>query len=223
MIVESIFQDLRIGLRSLARRPAFTLIAASSLALGIGLVATQFSLIDGVLLRGLPIADGQRLMHVGRQDPQNPDPTAWDSIPYRDYYVILERQTSFEALAAVNEFSTMNLSGGGRVPSSRAGALASANLLDVLGVHPLLGRWFTEAEDRPGQSLKVVISHQLWLDEFQGEPGAIGQPLTVNGEPGVIIGVMPPHFVFPVLQQVWINLRASAASSSPGRAHACSR
>ena len=110
----------------LSRRPAFTLIAASSLALGIGLVATQFSLIDGVLLRGLPIADGQRLMHVGRQDSQNSDPTVWEGIPYRDYYVILERQTSFEALAAVNEFSTMNLSGGGRVPSSRAGMHSSA-------------------------------------------------------------------------------------------------
>src|ERR1019366_9904734 len=72
MIFESIIQDLRIGLRIVGRRPGFALMAASSLALGIGLVATQFSLIDGVLLRGLPFNGAQRLMHIARADPQQP-------------------------------------------------------------------------------------------------------------------------------------------------------
>jgi|CZKI01.1.fsa_nt_gi hypothetical protein len=79
MVIESFLQDLRVGLRMLARRPAFSLMAASSLALGIGLVATQFSLIDGILLRGLPISEAQRLMHVSRADPQRSDPSSWQS------------------------------------------------------------------------------------------------------------------------------------------------
>ena len=102
MIIESFFQDLRVGLRMLTHRPAFSLVAASSLALGIGLVATQFSLIDGVMLRGLPIADAQRLMHVSRADPQRSDDSSWQSVPYRDYLVLRERQTVFESLAGIN-------------------------------------------------------------------------------------------------------------------------
>src|ERR1019366_5923271 len=208
MIVESFLRDLRIGARTLARRPAFTLMAATSLALGIGLVATQFSLIDGVLLRGLPISDGQRLLHVARSVPQSNDPSVWEGVPYRDFLVLKERQTSFETLAGVNERS-VNISGLGLSPSNRMGALCSANLLEVLGVRPVLGRWFTAEEDKPGRPLMVVISCPLWQEEFHGDPGVLGQPLSVNGEPGTIIGVMPQHFAFPVVQQLWTNLRAS--------------
>jgi predicted permease len=208
MIFESFLQDLRVGLRVLAHRPAFTLMAASSLALGIGLVATQFSLIDGVLLRGLPISDAQRLMHVSRADPQQGNRSAWQPVPYRDYLVLRDRQTVFESLAGMNGFS-LNLSGGGRIPSNHLGALCSANLLDVLGVQPMLGRWFTPEEDRPGRPLLIVLSHALWQEEFGADPGVLGKALNVNGEPGTVIGVMPPHFAFPVAQQVWTNLRAA--------------
>ncbi|HMD61222.1 MAG TPA: ABC transporter permease [Opitutaceae bacterium] len=208
MIFESFLQDLRIGLRMLVRRPSFSLIAAASLALGIGLVATQFSLIDGVLLRGLPISDAQRLMHVSRADPHQGIQSPWQAVPYRDYLVLRDRQTVFESLAAMNEFS-LNLSGGGRIPSNHFGALCSANLLEVLGVQPMLGRWFTPGEDKPGMPLLIVLSHALWQEEFGSSPGALGLPLSINGEPGTVIGVMPPRFVFPVQQQLWTNLRAA--------------
>jgi putative ABC transport system permease protein len=208
MIFESFIQDLRIGLRMLIRRPSFSLMAASSLALGIGLVATQFSLIDGVLLRGLPITDAERLMHVSRADPQQSDPGAWQSVPYRDFLVIRDRQTVFESLAGVNEFS-LNLSGGGRIPTNHMGALSSANLLDVVGVQPMLGRWFSAEEDKPGGPLMIVLSHALWQEEFGSDPGVLGRALSINGEPGTVIGVMPPHFAFPVVQQLWTNLRAA--------------
>ena len=133
MTFESFLQDLRVGFRILVRRPAFSLMAALSLALGIGLVATQFSLIDGIMLRGLPISGAERLMHVARADPQQGGAFGWQSVAYRDYLALAERQTSFESLAAVNEMN-LNLSGSGRIPSTRFGALSSANLLDVLGV-----------------------------------------------------------------------------------------
>jgi putative ABC transport system permease protein len=209
VIFESFLQDLRVGIRLLARRPAFTLMAASSLALGIGLVATQFSLIDGVMLRGLPIADAQRLMHVARADPQHSSGgQSWQSVPYRDFLEFRERQTVFESLAGANEIS-VNLSGKGRLPTNHFGAFCTADTLDVLGIQPMLGRWFTPEEDKPGRPLMIVLSHTVWQDEFGSDPAVLGQPLSVNGEPGTVIGVMPPRFGFPVVQQVWTNLRAA--------------
>ena len=140
MTFESFLQDLRVGFRILVRRPAFSLMAALSLALGIGLVATQFSLIDGIMLRGLPISGAERLMHVARADPQQGGAFGWQSVAYRDYLALAERQTSFESLAAVNEMN-LNLSGirpdtlhplrgaQQREPARRAGRAADARPL----------------------------------------------------------------------------------------------
>lgn len=179
--------------------------AAFSLALGIGLVSTQFSLIDGILLRGLPVPDAERLMHVSHRPPNGED-GYWMPVPYRDYLQLRERQDVLEATAAVT-VGGFNLSGQGRIPSHQAGAFASANLLDVLGVSTALGRWFSAEEDVPGQPLLAVISHALWVEEFGGDPAVLGRPLTVNGEPGTIIGIMPPKFSFPGNQRLWINMR----------------
>ncbi len=208
MLIESFLQDLRVGLRMLVSKPAFSLVAAASLALGIGLVATQFSLIDGVLLRGLPIAGAERLMHIAHADPQQGGSGPWQAVPYRDFLALRERQTGFESLAGVNEIS-LNLSGRGRLPSNHLGAFCSANLLDVLGIQPMLGRWFSAQEDEPGRPLMIVLSHAVWQAEFGSDPGALGQAISINGESGTVIGVMPPHFAFPVAQELWTNLRAA--------------
>jgi putative ABC transport system permease protein len=201
--------DLKFAFRQLLRRPGFTLLAACSLALGIGLVTTQFSLIDAILLRGLPIPDAQRLVHVSRLNPQTLDSNAWESVPYRDYLLFREQQTSLRSLAAVTQIG-LNLSGGERVPSHQQGARASANLLDVLQVRPQLGRWFDPDEDQPGQPLVVVLSHGLWQEAFGGDPGVLGRAVNINGEVGTIVGVMPPQFTFPIQQRLWINLRAAS-------------
>ena len=199
---------LRFALRLLYRQPGFSLIAAFSLALGIGLVATQFSLIDGILLRGMPLPDAQHLLHIARQDPKNSDSQYWELLPNRDYLALRERQTSFQSLAAT-QWLGLNLSGPGLVPSRQTGALSSANLLDVLGIQPMLGRWFTVAEDQPGQPLFVILSYKLWQVEFGAAPGVLGRTVTINGETGTIIGVMPPKFTFPGDQNLWTNLRAT--------------
>jgi len=190
--------------------------AALSLALGIGLVATQFSLVDTVLLRGLPVPDADRIEHVAWQDPQRTDAALWQPVPYRDYLAIRDRQTSFESLAAANQLG-MNLSGPDRMPSNQFGAYATASLLDVFSVKPLLGRWFNAEEDKPGRPLLVVLSSALWKDEFAADPGVVGRPLNINGEPGTIIGVMPPHFTFPSAQRLWVNLRASSEGDPRAR------
>lgn len=198
--------SLRYALRLVARQPGFSFLAAFSLALGIGLVATQFSLIDGILLRGLPAPDAQRIMHVAFVDPQNADRGYWQAVSTRDYLAIREQQTSLESLAA-HAYLGLNLTGNGRLPSHHAGALVTHNYLGVLGLQPLLGRWFTAEEDQAGKPLLIVLSHQLWQEEFGSSPACLGQPLTVNGTPGTIIGVMPAKFSIPGNTRLWINLR----------------
>jgi putative ABC transport system permease protein len=197
--------DLVFALRQLRSRPAFTLAAALSLALGIGLVATQFSLIDAVLLRGLPVPDTDDLYHVAYQDPKSSDLNRWQVLAHRDYLALGERQTSFQTLAAT-QWSGVNLSGPDLMPSRHTGCFTTANLLEVLRVQPMLGRWFTPEENRPGQPLAVVLSHALWQDQFGASPAALGRAVTVNGTPATVIGVMPPKFTFPGYEGLWVNL-----------------
>lgn len=199
---------LKFALRQILQRPAFSLMAAFSLALGIGLVATQFSLIDGILLRGIAAPDAQRIMHIGRLNPQSSDRSEWESIPYRDFLAIRERQTSFSTLVGSTTLG-MNLSAAGRIPSHHPGGLVTSEVPELLGVQPMLGRWFTAEEDLPGKPTLIVLSHKLWQEEFASDPSVLGQSLTVNGQTGTIIGVMPPHFSFTTVERLWINLRPS--------------
>lgn len=199
---------LRYAARQLLKSPGFTLTAVASFALGIGLVATQFSLIDAVLLRGMPLPDVGHLYHIGWQVPKTGESERWDVLPHRDYLLLRERQQSFEQVAAT-QWLGLNLSGPGRVPTRHTGCLASANLLEVVRMAPMLGRWFTAAEDRPGQPLFIVLSHALWQEQFAGAATVLGSHVSINGEPGVIIGVMPPKFGFPGTADLWINLRAT--------------
>lgn len=202
--------DFLFALRQLRLRPAFTVAAALSLALGIGLVATQFSLIDGVLLRGLPLPEIRTLYHLAYQDPQSADRNRWQVLPHRDFAALAERQTSFEQIAAT-AWIPANLSGPGRVPSRHTGSFATANLLDVVHVRPMLGRWFQPEENHLGQPLLVVLSHNVWQQQFSGDPGVLGRAVNVNGEPATVIGVMPPKFTIPGYEDLWMNLRINPA------------
>lgn len=202
--------DLRFAFRILLKSPGYTAIAAASFALGIGLVATQFSLIDAVLLRGMPLPDAGHLYHIGWQAPKTSDVERWEVLPHRDYLLLRERQTVFESLAAT-QWLGLNLSGADRVATRHTGSLASGNLLEVLRMQPMLGRWFTPEEDRAGQPLFVVLSHTLWREQFAESADVLGRQVNVNGEPGTIIGVMPAKFAFPGSAELWINLRPVAA------------
>ena len=200
------FLEFRFALRQMMKSPGFTLTAVVSFALGVGLVATQFSLIDAVLLRGMPLPDAGHLYHIARQIPKSGDRDQWDVLPYRDFLQLRERQTAFESVAAT-QWLGLNLSGPNLVPSRHTGCLATANLPSVVRTPPMLGRWFTEEEDRPGQPLFIILSHAIWQDQFAGSPDVLGSKVNINGEPGTIIGVMPPRFEFPGSAEIWTNLR----------------
>ncbi len=188
----SLTRDLRIGLRMLGRKPAFTALAVLTLALGIGANSAIFSVVEGVLLAPLPGASADRLVQVWNKYPLMNLPQASVSIP--DY---LDRRAGVEAFeeSALYNLRSFNLVSDGP-PARVLGMRATASLFPLLQVTPPLGRAFTEEEDSPGQENVVVLSHGLWQQRFGGDLSIVGQTVRLNGEPHQVLGVMPEGFAF---------------------------
>ena len=192
--MRTLIQDLRYGLRLLARSPGFTAIALLTLTLGIGATAAIFSVVDAVLLRALPYREPQRLVSVfedagARGFPRNTPAPA----NYADWKA---QAHVFEDVAAVAD-RVFSLTGSGSDPDEVLGAGVTGNLFSVLGAKPALGRAFLPEEDRPGAAHVAVLSHGLWKRRFGADPGLVGREIMMNGEKRIVIGVMPPGFSYP--------------------------
>jgi len=184
---DEMFQDLRFGLRMLAKNPGFTLIAIFTLALGIGANAAIFSLVNAVLLRPLPAPHPEHLVTLNRGNGLG------DPLSHPDFLALRERNEVLSGLAAytLTELSFGNGSRGEMV----VGELVSGNYFETLGVRPALGRAFLPEEDRvPGERPVVVISHNFWRTRFDGDPGVIGGTITLNNHRFTIVGVAPAGF-----------------------------
>ena len=201
--MDSILNDVKYALRGLRNSPTVTVIAVVALSLGIGLTTVMFSIVYGALHRGLPFEGGERIMHLERanlsQDINSMEVTIHD---YRHWR---ERQRSFNHLGAFYS-GTVTIRGTERAERYR-GAFMTANSFDVLGVQPILGRGFRDEEEQVGAPQVVLLGHQVWQERFGGAPDVLGQVVTINGEAGQVIGVMPEGFEFPLLQEVWVPLR----------------
>jgi predicted permease len=209
--MENLLKDLRYAFRSLVKRPGFTVVAILTLALGIGINTTVFSLANSVFLRQLPVASPQNLVWIF-SDRDNPN-------SYPEY---LEYQQQTELFDGVMAYDWVGLNLGSNGQSERVeGAVVSGNYFDVLGVKAELGRTFLPDEDKtPGASPVAVISHNLWQRRFNSDATVVGKSLVLNGVQFTIVGVAPPDFVgaeeaFP--RQVWIPLMMQA-SVRPGPA-----
>jgi predicted permease len=186
--VDSLLRDLRYAARTLIREPGFTVLAVLALALGIGATTAIFTVVDSVLLRPLPYKDPDRLV-VTLIGPEANGPMS-----PADYVDFKREAQSFTALSAA-QAGGMTLSEGDRPERVRALQLAT-DLLDVLGVPPMLGRTFVDGEDQPGRDQVVVMSHSLWQRRFGAQPSIIGRTIALEGRPYTVIGVMPPGFRF---------------------------
>ncbi|HLK17476.1 MAG TPA: ABC transporter permease [Bryobacteraceae bacterium] len=193
--MRTFLQDLRYGVRTLAKSPGFTAAALLTLTLGIGATAAIFSVVDAVLLRALPFRDPSRLVAIFEDIsrvgfPRNtPAPGN-----YADWKTL---NSVFTDVAAISE-NVYNLSGKGQEPERLEGAKATYNLFPILGVEPEVGRVFTAEEDRPGAPHVAVISHELWTRRFAADRGLIGRQILLNNEKYTVLGVMPPGFHFNV-------------------------
>jgi predicted permease len=198
--------DSRLALRVLLKDRAFTLIAVFVLALGICAVTTQFSVVNGVLLRGFSFPNADRLVSVNFIDPTQT--TAFGTtgqIASLDFDELQPAQRSFELMANYINGSTVNVTIAGN-PQRFTGAYISENFLRILGVAPVFGRDFTAADNRPGAEKVVLLSHQIWQREFGGAADVVGRSVRLNGKAATVVGVMPPGFSFPTNEQLWIPL-----------------
>jgi putative ABC transport system permease protein len=210
-----LWQDLRYGLRMLARNPAFTIVVVIALALGIGANSAIFSVVNTVLLRPLPYKNPDALVIVWDEQTHLGFPK--DTPSPANFLDWREQNTVFEGMAAMNERS-FNLTGAGE-PERLDGQRVSANLFSLLGVEPQLGRGFTAEEDKPGSRV-VILSHPVWQRRFGGDATIIGRALNLNGEAYTVVGVMPRGFEFPKPQvQVWVPIAFSAEEAAQRGSH----
>ncbi|MEO6004931.1 MAG: ABC transporter permease [Opitutus sp.] len=206
MFIETLFQDLRIGLRVLFKERGFCALAVTVLAMGICAVTTMFSVVNGVMLRGFSFPNAERLVSVQFIDPsQSTFFGVANQIFALDYQELAAHQTSFQSTAAYINGSTVNVTYNGN-PQRYTGAYVTNDFLKILGVAPVLGRDFTASDNAPGAVTVTLIGHNLWQRDFGSNPNIVGTAIRLNGKPATIIGVMPPGFGFPQNEEIWIPL-----------------
>jgi len=188
-MIETLLQDIRYGARVLAKHKGFTAVAVLTLGLGIGANTAIFSVVNELLLRPLPFPDAERLVMLWEVTPEGRRENTTSRANFRGWR---EQSTNFERMAAFSD-QRLSLTGGGN-PEEVSVQLATPELFRVLGVEPILGRGMTEEDIRPGAPEVAVLSYGLWQRRFGGDPQVVGRPITLNGAPCTVVGVLPAGF-----------------------------
>jgi len=192
--------ELLRSARGLLRRPGFLVVAGATLALGIGVNAAIFSIVDALLLQPLPYANADRLVSIYNVETKR-DRASGTTVP--DY---LDQRAQAQSLenAAVFQYAAVNLQGTG-VPERLIAVRATPSLFPTLGAQSLLGRAFGEDEAVAGRDRVVVLSHHAWMQRFGGDPAIVGRDLRLDGESWRVVGVMPAGFFFPSSEvELWM-------------------
>jgi len=225
--LESVFQDVRYGLRQLRKSPALSLAIVLSLAIGLGANTAIFALVDGALLKPLPVDDPDRLVmlewsSVGRYAPvgrvggspriveggRMQLPTFSEAV----YRAFAARQSAFASVIGFSSRTSMALSDGTGVTEVGV-QYVSANFFTGLGISPILGRSFLEEEDRRGQEPAVILSHRYWTGRLGGDRDVVGRSIRVNNAPARIVGIAPPGFFGLVIGE-WVDAYAPLSARS---------
>lgn len=200
--MNTFLHDVRYSLRLLAKNPGFTIVAALTLALGIGANTAIFSVINSVLLRPIPYPHAERIMVLNESTGPGQD----FAVALPDYVDWQKESKSFEYLACTHKESR-NLSGiPGRDPERVSTASVTRNFFDVIGVAPEIGRVFSEDEDKPGGPAMVILSDRVWRRAFNASPKILGQAITLHDQSFTVIGVMPPQMNSPQDSDAWLSL-----------------
>ena len=194
--MQTLWQDLRYGVRMLAKNRAFTAIAVLTLALGIGANTAIFSCINAWIIKPLPYPQPDRIIVFATHDKKN-GWTAERTTSTADFFDFQKQNTSFEQMTAWTDAS-LNLTGNGS-PELVDGGRVTWNFFDALGAKPILGRAFTPEDDRPGAPHVVILSEGLWQGRYAGDPKIIGRNITIGGAAYTVVGVMPGTFQFPLM------------------------
>ena len=200
---ESLLHDIRYGLRTFIKQPAFTIVAVLALALGIGANTAIFSVVNNVLLRPLPYRDADRLVTIW-ENKLSGDPSLRQDSPvqFNDW----RQQTQIFDKVAGWWYPQLNLTNPGREPQRVHAVDVTDDFFNVMGAQPVMGRTFLSGEEKPNTPFLAVISYDLWKTEFNSDPKVLEKTITLDGQPHSIIGVMPAGFEYPKDTQIWRNL-----------------
>jgi predicted permease len=209
--------DLRYSLRQLLKQPGFTIVVVLTLALGIGANTAIFSVVNAVLLKPLPFPAFRELVAVSMTDTREKIQTQRGSLSYPDFFDFREQNRTLSGIAVYCDriFALTNSQGA----TSARGIKGSADLFDVLGVKPVLGRSFVRDDENAGGGaggFKVILSHDFWNKNFGGDLNVLGRTIELDRRKHTVIGVMPPRFQFPIqAEQIdfYVTIAEDASSS----------
>jgi len=194
----TLLQDLKYGMRMLAKNPGFTAVAVLTLALGIGANTAIFSLVNAIILRPLPYPDSARIVTIWETEPSGPGNLYPDTGP--DFVDWKAQNQVFDEIGAA--FVSRAALTGTAEPLQLQGFEVSPEIFQLLGTQPMLGRNFTADETQPGHDSVVILSYGLWQRAFGGQAAIVGSKITLNSRPYLVVGVMPRDFEFP---HIWGN------------------
>jgi predicted permease len=206
--MHALWQDIRIALRSLRKRPGFTLAAVVTLAVAIGANTTVFSVVSAVLLEPLPYPEPERLVAIWGRLPLH----GFSKVPLSEPELLdcREQALAFEGVAATTVYDA-NVSGGDS-PEHVLSARVSANMLRVLGVDPVIGHHFTAHDGAPDANPVVTLSYGFWQRSFGSDPGIIGRTIKIDGVTHTVVAVMPRGFKYLSEVDIWVPLRLDPAN-----------
>jgi len=213
VFVEQLRQDLVYSFRTLRRSPVYTGVVVVTLGVGIALNTVVFSVMNPFLLRPLPYAGAEDLVHLGGVDPIQ----GWDGGRFSALQIgdLQERSRAFEDLAGYY-YGTRNLSGD-QAAEQVTTTWGTGNLFPLLGVRAAMGRVLGLADDSPGAPEVALLSHGLWIRRYGSDPAVVGRTIRIDGAAHTVVGVLPPDFNFPFnAVQLWLPMRADPALEERG-------
>lgn len=219
--LEALWQDVRFGLRQLRKNPGFTLTAVLTLALSVGANTAIFSLVNALLLKSLPYAHPERMGTIytrissssfASDERHNVNGEQWE--------LLRDNVPALISAISGGRTSGVNLKAGSRVEYVQAGRV-SAHYFDVLALKPILGRNFSQDEDRPHGPKAVILSYNLWRNVFTADPGILGQTILLRSEPYTVVGVLPQGATTPLNANLYTSLQPSREGEGRGTNFSC--
>ena len=201
--MENLLQDIRYGIRTLAKNPGFTAVAVLTLALGIGANTAIFSVVENLLLRPLPYPQPDRMVEIANSYPPQLPKVGLSPGDYADWR---RQNASFSEMGTYAKITQgFNLTGEGE-PQRVTAVYADDGLFPMLGVRPIMGRAFLPEEDRAGSAPVVILGHHLWQSRFGGDPGVVGRSISLDNQRYTIVGVLPAGMQISRSADLWLPL-----------------
>ena len=224
---ESVWQDVRYGVRQLIRSPSFTLVTVLTLALGIGANTAIFTLVHGIMMKTLPVAHPEQLYRIGSGDlccAWGGLQDSWGLFDYPFYEKLESSDSGIDQLAAFSGGSnskTVRRADSSGPPQTLSSIYVSGNYFSTLGVQPMAGRLLTSDDDRPQSPAVAVMGYDIWQQDFGSDSSIVGSRLTINGLPFTLVGITPPGFFGAKLAadpaELWIPLHKQPAFEGNGQ------